>query len=195
VFHKFAGMIAHYLIKNETIDKDQEDIYVYGYEIILSSITSLSLIIILGVLLHQIPNAIIFYIVFVITRLYSGGYHASSYLKCNTLFVVIFLCTLAISKFLYEFMSLIYLIILLTIYVGSILEYAPIDNDKKRLTKEDKLKYRKISISIAVCLTIITCILYFLAKEYATTLTITLVMIALLMLIEINKRKELIYNE
>jgi accessory gene regulator B len=191
VIHKFATMIADSLHKNEVIEVEQKDIYAYGYEVILSSILNLSLVLVSGILLHQIPNAIIFYLVFVITRLYSGGYHANSYLKCNVIFVMVFLITIAVSKLLYQEMSFVYLLVFLSIYIGSILEYAPIENANKKLTDEDKLKFRKISIGISGCWTLIVCILYFLVREYALTITITLVMIAILMIIEINNRREM----
>ncbi|MDF2472889.1 MAG: putative accessory regulator protein [Anaerocolumna sp.] len=191
MIHKFATIIADSLFKNKIIPDEQKDIYIYGYEILLSSMLNLSLVLISGILLHQIPSAVIFYIVFVITRLYSGGYHADSYLKCNVIFVIVFLLTIAVSKLLYHEMSFVYLIIFLSIYIGSVLEYAPIENANKKLTEENKVKYRKISIWISVGWTVAACILYFLIKEYALTLTITLVMIAILMIVEINSRKEM----
>jgi hypothetical protein len=79
----------------------------------------------------------------------------------------------------------------MAIYVGCILEYAPIENHHKKLLEADKIKYRKISIIISICWTSAAIILYFIAKEFAATLTLTLVMVAMLMLIEVNKRKEL----
>jgi len=191
VAHRVAVKIADFLYKNNTIRDEDKDIYVYGFEIFISNIINFTIVVVLGYLLHQFYQALLFFIAFVITRSYSGGYHASTYFKCNIVFASVFLLTMLVSSILLPTISLVYLMVFMAIYIGCILEYAPIENSHKKLLKPDKIKYRKISIVISICWTISVIVLYFIAKEYATTLTLTLVMVAMLMLIEVNKRKEL----
>lgn len=190
VANKVAVMITDYLYKNKTIDENHKDIYIYGFEICISNVINFCLIMGLGFVLREVINSILFYVVFVVTRSYSGGYHAESYLKCNALFTIIYLATILFTKVMTPFMSFVYLLIFLAIYIGCIIEYAPIDSENKKLTKEDKIKFKKICISISLGWTVIIAILYLTAREYATTITLTLVMIAMLMLVEVNKRRE-----
>ncbi|BCJ92457.1 accessory gene regulator [Anaerocolumna cellulosilytica] len=188
--NRFALRIADFLCRNNTIQHEDKEIYVYGFEILFSNIVNFILIMVMGLLLKQFHHALLFYIVFVVTRSYCGGYHASTYMKCNITFVGTFIVTVIASNMIYPTISFVYLIVFLAIYVGCVLEYAPIDNVHKRLTEEEKGRYRKISILISVFWTVTVFVLYFLSKHYATTLTLTLVMIAMLMLIEVNKKKE-----
>lgn len=192
MIHKFAQMVADFLCDNDTIKEEEKDIYIYGYEIIISNIVNFLIILTLGLLLHQVIDGFLFYIVFIITRQYCGGYHANTYLKCNILFGTLCLVTLCFSKMLYPYTSFISLLILFLIYIGCILEYAPIDNEHKKISAEDKKKYRRISIWISVLWSAVDIVLYLTVKKYAITLTITLVIIAMLMVIEINRRKEFI---
>lgn len=192
MIHKFAQMIADYLCNNETIKEDEKDIYIYGYEIMLSNVVNFLIILSLSLFLNQLIDGFLFYITFIITRQYCGGYHANTYLKCNLIFGFLCLQTLFFSNILYPYISFISLMILFFIYIGCIFEYAPIDNEYKRLSEKDKKKYRKISIWISVLWLVVDILLFFTAKEYAITLTITLVIIAMLMVIEINRRKEYI---
>lgn len=192
MIHKFAQMIADYLCNNETIKEDEKDIYIYGYEIMLSNVVNFLIILSLSLFLNQLIDGFLFYITFIITRQYCGGYHANTYLKCNLIFGFLCLLTLFFSNILYPYISFISLMILFFIYIGCIFEYAPIDNEYKRLSEKDKKKYRKISIWISVLWLVVDILLFFTAKEYAITLTITLVIIAMLMVIEINRRKEYI---
>ena len=188
--NKVAVMITDYLYKNKTIDEDHKDIYIYGFEIFISNTINFCLIMGLGLALREIAHSVLFYVVFVVTRSFSGGYHAGTYLKCNILFAVIYMTTLLLSKLMNPFMSLVYILVFLAIYIGCILEYAPIDSEHKKLNKEDKKRFKKTCIIISLVWTGIIIILYLTAKEYATTLTLTLVMIAMLMLIEVYKRRE-----
>lgn len=189
--NRVAVKIADFLCKNNTIRDEDKEIYIYGFEILFSNIINFTIVAVLGYLLGQFYQSMLFYIAFVITRSYSGGYHASTYLKCNLVFALVFLATMMISRILLPTISLVYLLVFLAIYIGCIMEYAPIENSNKKLSESEKLKYRKNSIIISIGWTIIVIALYYIAKEYATTLTLTLVMIAMLMLIEVNKRKEL----
>lgn len=189
--NRVAVKIADFLCKNNTIRNEDKDIYIYGFEIFFSNIINFIIIMGLGCLLNQFYQAILFYIVFVVTRSYTGGYHASTYLKCNIAFASVFLVTMFITRMLLPTISLVYLLGFMAIYIGSVLEYAPIENGKKVLSETDKQKYRKVSIIISLCWSVAVIILYFFEKEYATTLTLTLVMIAMLMLIEVNKKKEM----
>lgn len=190
VANKVAVIITDYLYKNKTIDENHKDIYIYGFEIFISNIINFCLIMGLGIIFREVIHSFLFYVVFVVTRSFCGGYHAGSYLKCNVLFTVIYLTTLLFSKLMNPFMSLVYLFIFLAIYIGCIIEYAPIDSENKKLTKDNKQRFKRISIFISLAWTGVIVILYLTAREYATTITLTLVMIALLMLVEVNKRRE-----
>ncbi len=189
--NRVAVKIADFLCKNNTIRNKDKDIYIYGFEIFLSNLTNFTIVVVLGYLLNLFYHAMLFYIAFVVTRSYSGGYHASTYLKCHIAFASIFLVTMFMSRLLLPTISLVYLLVFIAIYIGCIFEYAPIENSNKPLLELDKLKYRKISIVISLCWTAFVVALYFIAREYAATLTFTLVFVAMLMLIEVNKRKEL----
>lgn len=190
VANKVAVIITDYLYKNKAIDENHKEVYIYGFEICISNIINFCLIMGLGLILREFINSVLFYVVFVVTRSFSGGYHADSYLKCNVLFGIIYLITILFSKVMTPFMSFVYLLVFLAIYIGCIIEYAPIDSKNKELTKDKKTKFKKISILISFIWTAIITILYLVAREYATTITFTLVMIAMLMLVEVNKRRE-----
>lgn len=189
--NRVAVKITDILCKNNTIRTEDKEIYIYGFEILLSNIVNFTIVVVLGFLLKQFYHAMLFYIAFVITRSYSGGYHASTYVKCHIAFASIFIVTMFMSRLLLPTTSLVYLLVFIAIYIGCIFEYAPIENSNKTLQELDKLKYRKISIVISLCWTVLVVALYFIAREFAATLTFTLVAVAMLMLIEVNKRKEL----
>jgi len=183
-------MIADYLCNHHTIKEEEKDIYIYGYEILLSDIVNFLIILAIGSLFKQISHGFLFYIVFVFTRQYCGGYHADTYFKCNIIFGSLCLITLFFSNILYPYVSLISLMVLFFIYMGCILEYAPMDNEYKPITMEDKKRYKKISIWISILWLAVDILLYYTVKKYSITLTVTLVIIAMLMVIESNRRKE-----
>lgn len=144
-----SNWITELLCEKEIIEPDRKDVYRYGYEIFISSFISLLIVVSVGILTGYIFESTVFYVVFVFTRQYCGGYHANTYLKCNAIFIFIYSAVLLISNILLDFYNIFYLVIFFTVYLAAIREFAPIDNENKRLSLDEKIKSRRISIALS----------------------------------------------
>ena len=91
-----VNSIIRFLINNKAIDHNEDEVafYKYGIEISLSSIIGISLILLLGFILNNIPASLIYLSMFILIRTITGGFHASTYIKCNLLtstgFILVF---------------------------------------------------------------------------------------------------------
>ena len=191
MIHRLSKMIADFLLGKNVISKENIDIYVYGYETIILGIIDLFIIITVGLIFDQLISMLIFFIMFISIRLYTGGYHANTILKCKIVFIsicisVIFLVELKFPYFLYILMILLYLITSFFL--------APIENYNKPLTSEEQTKYRRISIAMSLFWSAVALFSYFFAIKVCTTITITALFITLLMIIG-EYGKEGKYNE
>lgn len=80
MLHILSKRIA-FLVCKETDDIPFE-IYVYGFELLLSSLIETGAIILIGCLFGKFLETILFLLSFSSIRFFSGGYHAKSYLRC-----------------------------------------------------------------------------------------------------------------
>ena len=87
---RISKMIANYLFKSEIISEHESEIYIYGFETILSGIIDLFITLFLGLLSKSLINSIVFFLMFVSMRIYTGGYHANTYLKCKDIGLLLF---------------------------------------------------------------------------------------------------------
>ena len=55
-----AERITGYLVSKDIIEKEEIDVYKYGYEILTSSLLGVLLILVVSILLHQVDVAIFF---------------------------------------------------------------------------------------------------------------------------------------
>ena len=85
-----AERITGYLVSKNIITEEEYDVYEYGYELLASSLLGVSLIIVSSIILDCLDIAVFFLCVFCGVRTFCGGFHADSYLKCNTTSVLIF---------------------------------------------------------------------------------------------------------
>ena len=80
------------------------EIYVYGFELIISSIIETGALLLVGFLIGKFVETILFLVSFSSIRFFSGGYHANSYFKCFAVtlvnyFLVLFIMILSIQVF------------------------------------------------------------------------------------------------
>ena len=144
--------LLNILIFNDRIPLDTESIafYRYGIEITISSILNIVLVLIIGFIINCVEKSIVFLFLFIVIRSVSGGYHASSYFKCNLLMCSSFLGIVIASKILNNLTSWIWILpvsIAMLITVGIL---SPIPNINKPIKQDRKTKYKLFSFLICL---------------------------------------------
>lgn len=157
MLNKIAYKIANKLLANKAIKEEVLDIYVYGLELLLSSIFSAGVIITIGTLLGRFTETVAFLITFSVLRSFTGGYHANSYWKCSVITLSVFGIVIILSEIIS--VQLFWYGILTIIGILLLLIFAPVDNPNKRLTVEQKSKFKIVSLGVfAVIITIGLCL-------------------------------------
>lgn len=180
---KLYGFIS----RNYFIAEDMTEIYQYGIEITLSSILNIILIICTSLLLGDILSGIAFLLCFVLLRKYCGGYHASTYFRCNTVFLLTYLLvhfsTMLISEMMEKYVWIAGIIILVTFI--PILVFAPVKNVHRLLSTRDIRRCRLISVVVYVVFSLFAIFMCCVKIFYGTITIMTLVSVSVMMLVEI----------
>ena len=82
---KLVGM----LIDEEIITSTEKEVYVYGIHQSLIILSNLAITIILGVISSMIWESIVFMFAYISIRIYAGGYHAETQLRCYVVSILI----------------------------------------------------------------------------------------------------------
>ncbi len=173
--------IAHFLLRNNIIDENSVSVCEYGMEIIISTLIGFLLIMTSGIILGELGAAMLFYVLFVAVRLFSGGYHANSHLKCKLTMLCCCLLVLFTAKYLIDRFLFIHHLLFLTVYILTIFIFAPIDLKKLK---------KRVSIIIAIILMIVGVCTYWYSPKFAVVTSLTLFIIAILIIIPKLSRKE-----
>lgn len=161
-----ASKVVKKLIDHSVIDDTEQELYVYGFFILISQILYFTLTIMFGILLDIVLESVIFYVAFQFIRRYAGGIHASSELKCEIVTTTsIFLCLLCIK--LCEINNVQIPILIVTIIATVfIFVLCPLDTPEKPLTKEEYKYFRKISWVILLFIMLAICIGWYFKLEF-----------------------------
>lgn len=143
MLNKTAVRLAKKLLSLQIITEEVFDIYVYGLELLLSFFFSSSVIVLIGAILGRVIETLVFLLVFVLLRSFTGGYHANSYLMCS----IVTFSTYGVVLLLSELLALpLIAYILLAIFGGvMVLAFVPIEHPNKRISDSQKKKYKIVS--------------------------------------------------
>ena len=161
MIEKLSKRLTGKLLERNIISEEYYEVYKYGVEIVISSIIGFLLTVAIGTALGMIESSLIYYVIFVSLRKFTGGFHANTYLKCNTVFSVVTTFVLLFSKISslmnlswFAFISLYCIAILTFIWL------APVENPNKPIEKKDKKRSKLISIILSLSLFVLSLLLY-----------------------------------
>lgn len=181
-----ATFCVNKISKYYYIEDNQKPIYIYGFELLFSSILSLLSITIMSILFHRYIFSVSFILAFYIPRLFCGGVHATTYNKCyiitNTIFIIICALTQLLLYFKLSFMAPI--ISLLSFII--ILFLSPITNLNHPCSIKTINRNKYISKILSILLNIIIDILFVLQhfNPFVCCSSICLLAVSILLIIE-----------
>ena len=111
--------ICRYLVNSLGLDQETYDVIYYGLFVVVTNLFSILSVLLLGLLLNELNKTALFLLFFGPLRLYLGGYHASSPMKCYILFNAISVAFIMMFKFDINFLLLQFItfILLFTVLV------------------------------------------------------------------------------
>lgn len=120
----FAKKLAHRLLEQDVIRREDFDVYAYGLQLALELSVHILCSLIIALLLHMEIECLLFFLFFIPIRSYGGGLHMKHYLSCLLLSCITLAGILCLVKFCpipAPFSLYIYLISLtLLLFLGSV---------------------------------------------------------------------------
>lgn len=180
-----SNKLLRFILKKEVIKNDPDYIafYKYGIEITVSSVISFLLVILLGIFTNSFVDAIVFLITLLIVRSFTGGYHASTYYKCNICMCISYINILLLKKYIATILSVVDYIIISIVIVFVILLFCPVENEYKPISVEKRKSLKMLSITISIVICAISFLMKSIGLKLGETLLFTMVIVSLLVLV------------
>lgn len=190
MINKLSSLISSKFVEHNIISKSVKDVYRYGIEITISSIIGFVITCLIGLLFCMLMQTMLFYVIFILLRSMTGGYHAKTYLKCNFIFSIITLFIVTFSKAAYEMqISFGILTLLFLPSIAIFIWIAPVENVNKPIKAEKRVYWKSISIVTSVLLYLLSLLLYKSQHTLeATVIVITIFSVSILCMIPIIQK-------
>ena len=181
MMERIAKKLTAYIIGKGIVAESEERIYLYGFQMGLELISNLIVSILIAMKMDMLPQAAIFFIVFIPIRSYAGGFHFEKYLHCFILSVVTYVGVLELSQIL-TIAGEIHVVadVVLLILVRYLF---PVQNVRRMIDKDEKQYYSKKLQQILVADFVLIVVLLVLKKEdLLAVVSLTLVLIVVSMI-------------
>ncbi len=186
MINQISAYILNYVLKYDNISSEMKEAYQYGIEISISSILNITLVLLCSLILNDIFAGLTYLFVFIFLRSFTGGYHATTYFRCNLTMIITFLITFIVYKIIiYYAVPILACESVALISLIPIIIYSPVPNKHKSITDVQKKRSHKLSFVMSSVLLLSGLILYTLKIPIGAMIIMTVTMISVMILFEI----------
>lgn len=188
---KYAAYLTNRLNNHISISDNEKDVYIYGFELLLSNLSTMLIISVISILFGNIFYTLSFAWFFFIPRLFCGGLHANTHLKCTLMSNAIFISIVIISKFIVYSTSNFFIIMFLVLSLIVISIFSPVINKNHPISDKTYKKNKIISLSLSLInFAIIIFALYITANnEIVACSALSFIWVTILIFIEKLKQR------
>jgi len=183
MLRNISSRIVDRLLNYEEFFHYDRAVYVYGIELIISTLAGLSSIIGISILCSNAIFGIVFILFFVPLRLFTGGYHAKTYSKCYFVSILSFVILLSIQHFLETKIPTIFWLILFLIAQFYIMRRAPMINRNQEISSQKERKSKTVARIIIFVEGILVFSLAFVSKRIMSMAVLSVWLVVTFMLL------------
>ena len=162
MLNKLSALLTDKMLQKGSITKEDRELYVYGFFMLLSHLLYLVLICIMGLILGCVPESLVFYVAFQFIRRYAGGYHAKTETRCEIMSFLSLAACIAVIRLSQSVRLALPLFAASLVAAVCIAVFCPLDTPEKPLSKKERRYFRKISLVILLVITAVILVTYFL---------------------------------
>ena len=189
----FCDRIIQYFVNRHSINAEDQDLYSYALNVLISAVVNLLTTLLISTFLRIPIQGLVFFVAFFLLRKFTGGLHASTFLRCYISSTVLsFLEFLAIklivAKLNWSTVEFIICSGCLLLSIIVIVLFSPFENPNKPLSENEKRIYRVVAAVLAVVFSVISIILMLNKIHYFVGTTAAIILTAFLLVISVARR-------
>lgn len=169
---KLSAIIVNWQTNKNFLTDEQKELYQYSYEVLISYIINILIIILLAAIMHSIVSVLVFSACYILLRTYCGGYHAKTNRGCTMVTVVLTLILCFTQKVVNK--NLLSLSLICFVVSGILVfSLAPVADKNKPLDEIEIKRYRKRSRFIWGIETVLGLIFLHIKSSIGLTIALT----------------------
>lgn len=173
MLEKLSKRISSFFVAKSVIKRDEQELYDYCFEILLSTIVNLLIVLSIAIITNTFLYCICYVTTFMICRATVGGYHADTHFRCLLILLLAYgIYTALLLSLNHQSMSILSCsFIVISIFI--ILLFAPVEDKNKPLSRSEKKKLKTQSLFVVLLLVLLTAIFLISGNNISLLFTIS----------------------
>lgn len=155
--------LTDFFIRKAVIKEEDKANYIYSFEVMFFDFLSLLALVILALITNRFLETLIYLAAFLLLRCNTGGYHASTHLKCFLTLTFSYLAFIFLITFIPPVMHALVCTVSVLAAAAVIFLLAPIDHVNRRFTTAEyeifKARCRILAAVLAIIFIVLACVL------------------------------------
>lgn len=189
MFKSIAENLSLLLVTSRHIKPEDREFYTYGLELLAAELIFYAVVLLFSLLTGTLAVSVLFVVLYMFLRQYSGGYHSKTAEMCFIISVMIYLIMILLVQI--DIAGIRHVLMAssaVSFVVITLL--SPVENANKPLTQEEKKTYRFIAILAAALFTALCAVSFVFGwKELFYSLSWALTVDAVLLILSPKKSK------
>lgn len=178
MLQRLSISLVQFFLTEAIITEEDQDVYRYSVEILLSSLAVYGSILLLALWGQLLPETIAYYCGFLLIRHSAGGYHARSHGRCILLTLVVYLLSITLLSAIPQQLWIEAVVLMAALSLGAIYRFGPVDHVNKPFTPEEHRRYRQQSLVLVTLISLISIMMVALSLQEKWALAISLGMVS-----------------
>jgi len=186
--------ITSSFIANNIIQEDDYKLYLYSFEILLSTVLNVFAICIIAVATKTVLETLCYFIAFIPLRQFAGGYHAKNHIRCFVILMVVyigFLMLINVSP-----MGHSDLVVFISVFISLIIVFflAPVADINKPLNDKEIIRFRYKSRLLITVYSVGIILINLLITDSVVVMSLALGVLSIALSLITGKVKNMIEN-
>lgn len=147
---KWVRKLVQYNIDKGKISKEDADIYKFGYTLLFEKAIIFLITLLIAFIFDAFLEVLIFCIAFIPLRVYSGGYHAKSTIKCMILSGFVLICNILAVQQMSDWEWGKYFIILELVLFPLLITLSPVEHENRKIEESERRYFRHMVLGIYI---------------------------------------------
>lgn len=157
--------LTNYILRKKVIQKEDYDVYQYGFQSFLEILTNILCSIIIASLLNMLLECIVFFLIFIPIRSFNGGFHLQKYYACLLFSCMALTIVLLMVKYLVAPLHISFILYLISLLL--IILIGPVDHPNRKVDFDENIFFKwKTNVTLFLSLILAIVLLLNNVKRY-----------------------------
>jgi len=173
--------VADWLMRGGSITREDREVCEFGLNQLFSSLTNFIFVLVLGFMFGIPVLSVAFFIAYTAIRVYAGGYHADTPVRCFFISIVITVPAMLAIRYQQAWCTLVVFYCILGLSAAALILLSPVGNKNKMPDALEKVVYRRRMLRNLVMLSVVAAgLFHFAYHDYAAAVLCGIMLAAIM---------------